>query len=354
MDPNQSRKGRGAGLNPHNRFHAVRREPFDDGWGAEDEQPQALPTTLSMDTSRTVITTNQSPDVGFDRSINPYRGCEHGCAYCFARPTHAYLDLSPGLDFETRLLYKPDAPRLLKKELSRPGYSPAPIAVGINTDAYQPVEREQKLTRGILEVLNLFHHPFSIVTKSALVERDLDILRNAASRGLVNVMVSVTTLDRKLCRRLEPRAASPERRLETIRKLSENGIPVGVLVAPVIPVLTENELEHILEEARAAGARDAGYILLRLPHETREIFRDWLRTHEPLKADHVMGRVRELRGGKDYDSRYGTRQTGTGVFADVLKKRFSLARKRLGFPGLPDLDASRFRIPGTAVQPPLF
>ncbi len=351
---NQPTKGRGATYNPHNRYAPVQRDRFDDGWGDEDEPAPPLATTLSIDHSRTVISYNRSPDVGFDRSINPYRGCEHGCVYCFARPTHAYLDLSPGLDFESRLFYKPDAPEQLRAELAHPRYRCAPIAVGINTDSYQPVERELGLTRAILEVLIDANHPFTLVTKSALIERDLDLLVSAAQRHLVHVMISLTTLDRALCRRMEPRAAAPQRRLEIIRALSSNGIPVGVLVAPVIPVLTESELERLLTAAKEAGANEAGYVLLRLPHEIKDLFREWLFTHEPLKAEHVLSRIRDYRDGKEYQAQFGTRMTGTGQFAELLAKRFSLMVKRLAFEGLPELDASGFRPPDVNPQRSLF
>ena len=354
MDREELKKGRGATFNPNNRFASFSREAIDDGWGNLDEAPAPLSTTLSVDHSRTVISYNLSPDVGFDRSINPYRGCEQGCVYCFARPSHAYLDLSPGLDFESRLFYKPDAPEQLRKELSHPRYACTPIAVGINTDSYQPVERKVGLTRAILEVLIDSNHPFTIVTKSALIERDVDLLSQAANQNLVHVVISLTTLDRALCRRMEPRAAAPQRRLETMCCLSEGGIPVSVLVAPVIPVLTENELESLLEAARQSGARDAGYVLLRLPHEVKDLFKDWLLKHVPLKADHVINRIKEYRGGKEYDARFGSRMTGIGKFAELLKQRFNLAKKRLGFPGMPELDCTHFCPPAIHSQRSLF
>ena len=353
-DGNAPEKGRGATFNPDNRYASFRHEAVDDGWGILDECAPALTTTLSVDHSRTVISYNTSPDVGFDRSINPYRGCEHGCVYCFARPTHAYLDLSPGLDFESRLFYKPDAPELLRGELAKSAYRCAPIALGINTDAYQPVERRLGLTRAILEVLIAANHPFTLVTKSALIERDMDLLSEAAGRHLVHTMISLTTLDTTLARRMEPRAAHPQRRLETIQSLAMAGIPVGVLVAPVIPVLTESELESLMQAAREAGAESAGYILLRLPLEIKDLFRDWLKQHEPLKADHVMNRISDYRGGREYDSTFGTRMTGTGRFAELLKTRFDLAVKRLGFGVLPALDASSFRPPQVGGQQSLF
>jgi DNA repair photolyase len=335
-------KGRGATLSPANRYADTTCEDIDDGWGSLEAALPAPSTTLGVDASRRVITYNDSPDVGFDRSINPYRGCEHGCVYCFARPTHAWLGLSPGLDFETRLFYKPDAPAQLKRELAAPAYRCAPVAVGINTDAYQPCERRLGLTRAILEVLVAAQHPFSIVTKSALIERDIDLIARAAACRQATVCVSITTLDTALARRLEPRATAPARRLETIRALAEAGIPVTVLVAPLIPVLTDHELETLLEQAHARGAQAAGYILLRLPHELKAIFRDWLHTHVPLKAEHVMNRLRECRGGRDYDARFGARMRGTGLYAELLRKRFRLARARLGFAGVPELDCTPF------------
>ena len=340
--PPQAVPGRGARSNPDNRFEATRRELIDDGWGSLDAPPPPLTTTLTVDSSRSVISYNTSPDVPFDRSINPYRGCEHGCVYCFARPTHAYLDLSPGLDFESKLFYKPNAAELLRNELAKRNYRCQPITVGINTDAYQPVERKLGVTRQILEVLRDCHHPLTIVTKSALIERDLDILAPMAARNLVHVAVSITTLDHRLARRLEPRAAAPKRRLQTIATLSEAGIPVTVLVAPLIPVLTDNELETILEQVRQAGARDAGYVLLRLPLEIKTLFKEWLVEHEPGKADHVMNRIRDSRGGKEYDAAFGQRMRGTGIFADLIAQRFKLAKKRLGFAGTPQLDTQQF------------
>lgn len=347
-------KGRGAGSNPDLRFSEYQHELVDDGWDNLAEAAPPLKTTLSKDSSRSIITYNKSPDVGFDRSINPYRGCEHGCVYCFARPTHAYLDLSPGLDFESRLFYKPEAPQLLRQELAQRHYRCAPIAVGIITDAYQPVERKLGLTRSLLEILVETRHPFSIVTKSALIERDIDLISLAAQRRLASVAVSITTLDRSLARRLEPRAAAPQRRLEVIKRLSEAGIPVTVLIAPVIPVLTDAELEEILTQARAAGAQAAGYVLLRLPLEVKELFQQWLETHEPLKAAHVMSRMRASRGGKDYDARFGHRMKGEGEFAELLEQRFRLASRRLNFSGVPDLDCSLFTAPSVSKQLSLF
>ncbi len=345
------RRGRGAIGNPTGRFEAERRYAIDDGWGSGDEEAPPLATTVTLDASRTVITRNASPDISFDRSINPYRGCEHGCIYCYARPSHAYLGLSPGLDFEARLFAKPDAARILERELGDPKYRCRIIALGTNTDPYQPIERRFRITRQILEVLAACSHPVGIVTKSALVLRDIDILAPMAERRLAKVFVSVTTLDRRLARRMEPRAAAPERRLETIRGLSRAGIPVGVMAAPMIPALNDAELERILEAAAQAGARSAGYVLLRLPREIKDLFREWLETHEPLKAEHVMSLVRETRGGRLYDSTYGIRMRGTGPYAELLGRRFRRACKRLGLNlgegstfGEP-LDTTRFRPP---------
>ncbi len=346
--PPQAPRGRGARSNPDNRYEALSRVAVDDGWGGLEGETPPLRTTLGVDASRTVISYNQSPDVGFDRSINPYRGCEHGCVYCFARPTHAYLGLSPGLDFESRLFYKPEAAALLRQELAAPNYHCAPIAVGINTDAYQPVERRLKITRSVLEVLRDCGHPFTLITKSALVERDLDILSEMADKGLVQVMVSITTLRHELARTLEPRAAAPARRLDLIRNLSAAGVPAGVMVAPLIPVLSDSELEDILACAREAGARCAGYVLLRLPHEVKDLFREWLAEHAPTQAEHVMARIRDSRGGKDYAAEFGARMRGTGVYADLIAQRFRLARQRLGYGDPAPLRTGHFRPPRIA------
>ena len=338
-------KGRGAVSNASGRFEKQRREGFDDGWDAPIDETRPK-TRVQADSSRSVLVSNESPDLPFDRSVNPYRGCEHGCVYCFARPTHAYLGLSPGLDFETRLFSKPDAAALLESALGKPGYVCQPLALGVNTDAYQPVERKLEITRSVLELLQRLRHPVAIVTKSALVERDVDILREMAQDHLVSVNISVTTLDAELARKMEPRAAAPQRRLQTIRALAEAGIPVSVLVAPVIPVLTDAELDSILGAARDAGAQSAGYILLRLPLEVSELFRQWLQTHYPLKAEHVMTRVRDTRGGKDYDSRFGARMRGTGAFADMIAQRFALACKKLDLkPRERSLNCAAFRVP---------
>ena len=323
------RRGRGALSNAAGRFEPCAREAFDDGWQSLDELP-AFRTSVTAEKARTVINRNESPDVGFDRSINPYRGCEHGCVYCFARPTHAYQGLSAGLDFETKLFAKADAPELLAKELRKPGYEPRTIALGINTDAYQPIEKEWRLTRRILEVLRDFNHPVGIVTKSSLVLRDLDILAPMAERGLVKVALSVTSLDHKLARIMEPRAATPMRRIDTIRQLSEAGVPTAVLVAPVVPAVTDPEMERILDAAAAAGVAEAGYVMLRIPLEIRDLFKEWLLAHFPDKYRHVLSLLRELHGGKEYDSTFGQRMTGSGPYAWTMARRFEIAVERLG------------------------
>ncbi len=338
-------KGRGAVNNLSGRFEVYHHEHEDDGWNNLEGLPNRLPTVLNIDTAKTVISYNQSPDIPFDRSINPYRGCEHGCAYCFARPSHAFLGLSPGLDFETQLFYKPDAAGRLREELRARRYQPAPIALGINTDAYQPVERKLGLTRQILQVLQEAQHPVSIVTKSALIERDIDILSAMAKQGLAQVAISITTLKSELSRRLEPRAAAPKRRLQTLANLSAVGIPTIVLIAPVIPMLNDEEMETILNECRQLGAVDAGYILLRLPYELKELFTEWLNTHEPLKAERIMHRIFDARGGKAYDAQFGVRMTGTGEYADLLQQRFRLAKKKLASPGEPAFNVTLFRPP---------
>jgi DNA repair photolyase len=323
--------GRGAVSNPAGRFESATVAAVDDGWLQPDEELPRLQTTVQVDHSRSIITRNDSPDVPFTQSINPYRGCEHGCVYCFARPTHAYFNLSAGLDFETRLFYKPDAVKLLTAELAKPGYRCQTIALGTNTDPYQPIEREHRLMRGILELLQQCQHPVSIVTKGSLIERDIDVLSDMASRNLASVAISITTLRNELKRTLEPRAASPAARLRVIRSLRAAGVPVTVMVAPVIPLLTDHELEHILEAAAEAGANQAGYLVVRLPFEVKQLFRDWLNAHEPLKAQHVMSLLNQMRGGRDNDPRFGFRQTGMGVYAELLAKRFAVACQRLGF-----------------------
>lgn len=326
-------KGRAASSNMVSRFDPHTRESLDDGWGSLDEEAPPLRTEVMLDASRSVINYIQSPDLPFDRTVNPYRGCEHGCIYCYARPTHAYLGMSPGLDFESRLLMKADAVALLKKELAHPKYQCKPIALGMNTDGYQPIEREYQLTRQIIQVLSESNHPFSLVTKSSLVERDIDLIAPMAAKRLASIYVSITTLDRQVARRLEPRAAAPERRFETLRKLSEAGIPTGVMVAPVIPALTDCDMEQILEKAHEAGARKAGYVFLRLPHELSDLFQEWLQQYFPLKAQHVMSIVRQSRGGKDYHSEFGQRMRGEGIFADLLARRFKLSCHKLGMSG---------------------
>lgn len=325
-----TRAGRGTVSNPAGRFESTRTEAVDDGWGSLDEELPPLATIVQPEPARSIISRNDSPDISFDQSINPYRGCEHGCTYCYARPSHAYLNLSPGLDFETRLFYKQDAARLLEQELAAPGYRCSPITIGANTDPYQPIEREYRVTRSIIEVLAKYQHPFSIITKSAMIERDIDLLAPLAAQGLVYVMVSVTTLSNELKRTLEPRTASPAARLRAIRRLHEAGVPVGVMVAPIIPVLTDAEMERILAAAAASGARSAAYVLLRLPYELKDLFREWLEHNEPLKAKHVMSRLQAMRCGRDNDPRFGMRQRGEGEYAQLLAQRFAAACTRLG------------------------
>ncbi len=343
------RKGRGAGINPEGRFETQRREAFDDGWDTpgEDELPP-LKTHVTVERVKSIIARNDSPDIPFTQSINPYQGCEHGCIYCYARPTHAYRNLSPGTDFETRLFAKVNAAERLREELSRAAYRCEVISLGANTDPYQPVEREWKVTRGIIEVLAEFNHSFGIVTKNALVERDLDILAPMAKKNLVNVFISINNLDHDLARRLEPRCSAPSRRLRAIRTLSEAGIPVGVMVAPVIPFLTDHEIEPVLEAAWAHGARAAGYILMRLPWEVKDLFKDWLERHYPLKAKHVMSRVHAMRGGRDNDPAFGSRLRGQGELARLLAQRFEKACRRIGFNSAErnrDLDTAQFKVP---------
>jgi DNA repair photolyase len=326
----ERRRGRGTLSNASGRFEPLARVAFDDGWqGFEDLPP--FRTSVTVDATRKIITRNDSPDISFDRSINPYRGCEHGCVYCFARPTHAYLGLSPGLDFESKLFMKPNAAELLERELSAPGYVPKTIAIGTNTDPYQPIERRYKIMRRILEVLERAGHPVGIVTKSTLVLRDLDILARMARRDLVKVAISVTTLDAKLARTMEPRAPTPPRRLDALRQLVKAGVPASALVAPVIPAINDAEIERILEAVAATGVRHAGYVLLRLPLELRDLFRDWLIENFPDRHDHVFRLIRDTRGGKDYDSTFGKRMTGSGPVAWMIGRRFEVACERLGF-----------------------
>jgi DNA repair photolyase len=348
----QAFKGRGALSNPPGRFDTTRVEQADDGW-YQEEVPQSLQETVLPDAARGIITSNDSPDVGFDVSINPYRGCSHACVYCFARPTHAYLGLSPGLDFETKLFYKADAVKLLEAELSKPRYVCKPIALGINTDGYQPLERRLGVTRGILEVLARCRHPVSLITKSALILRDLDLLADLARDHLVSVMLSITSLSNEIKRTLEPRTASPQARLRVIEALAQAGIPVGVMVAPVIPAITDHELEAILGAAREAGASCASYVLLRLPHEVKILFREWLLEHYPERAKHVMSLINQTRGGKDYDSQFGVRMRGTGPYAELLRARFDVAQRKLGFAdasGRHDLRTDQFRGPSAVSQ----
>jgi DNA repair photolyase len=323
------RRGRGAVSNATGRFEPERRETFDDGWESLAEL-EPFKTDIRDEIVKTIIATNESPDIGFDRSINPYRGCEHGCIYCYARPSHAYWGYSAGLDFETKLTAKTNSVEALERELSKPNYSPAPIMLGSNTDAYQPVERERRLTRGLLEVLDRFSHPVALVTKSALVLRDVDILSRLADRGLVKVAISVTTLDHRLARKMEPRATTPAKRLEAMKQLSAAGIPVAVMAAPLIPAINDNELERIMAAAADAGAQEAAYVLLRLPLEISPLFQEWLNAEFPGRAKRVMSLVRSTRGGKDYVSKFGERQSGTGAYADQIAARFAIALKRYG------------------------
>lgn len=335
--------GRGARSNASGRFEPLSREEIDDGWRTSDPEPEQIKTSVTIETPRTIISRNTSPDVGFDRSINAYRGCEHGCIYCFARPTHAYMGLSPGLDFETKLFAKPDAAKLLAAELAKPGYEVKPIAMGTNTDPYQPIERKYQITRQLLEVLLRARHPITIVTKSNLVTRDVDLLSEMATLNLVRVALSVTTLDRKLARSMEPRAATPERRLDALRALSAAGVPTAVMVAPVVPGLTDHEMETILERAAEAGATAGAYIILRLPLEIKDLIREWLEANAPNHGRRVISLIRSMRNGKDYDATWGRRMQGEGPYAQMLSRRFSLAAERLGFdkPRTP-LDTSLF------------
>jgi DNA repair photolyase len=342
----ERRRGRGSLSNASGRFEPHARLVFDDGWQSLEELPP-FKTLVQEERARKIITRNESPDIGFDRSINPYRGCEHGCIYCYARPTHAYQGLSPGLDFETKLFVKPDAPELLAKELAAPGYRPRMIALGTNTDPYQPIERKWRVTRRILEVLRAAGHPVGIVTKSALITRDLDILSDMAAKGLAKVALSITTLDHRLARAMEPRASTPARRLEAIRSLAHAGIPAAVMVAPVIPAINDSEIERVLDAAAAAGASEAGYVMLRMPLEIKDLFREWLQEHFPDKYRHVISLVRDLHGGKDYDATFGKRQTGTGPYAWSIGRRFEIACKRLG------LNRRRLRLTAAHFHPPV-
>jgi DNA repair photolyase len=327
--PSAGFKGRGALSNPHNRFDSRRSEGVDDGW-YHDEPEGSIATVLSPDATRSILSTNDSPDIPFEQSINPYRGCEHGCVFCYARPTHAYLGFSPGIDFETRLMFKADAAELLRGELARPGYRCRHIMLGANTDPYQPVERRLGVTREILEVLAEARHPVAITTRSALVQRDIDLLADMARQGLASVFLSITTFDADLKRKLEPRAASSGARLAAMRMLADAGVPVGVMAAPMIPAVNDGELEEILDRSSQAGARRAGYSLVRLPHEVKLLFREWLQQHMPDRARHVMALIQDSRGGRDNDPQFGRRMTGTGAWARLLADRFNLAVRRLG------------------------
>jgi DNA repair photolyase len=342
-------KGRGTSLRPPGRFESRDTRRTDDGWGTIEEELPPLRTTVTPEQAKSIISRNESPDIGFSQSINPYRGCEHGCIYCYARPSHAYLNLSPGLDFETKLFFKPNAAELLDKELRKPGYRPSTIVLGANTDPYQPIERRLQVTRGILEVLARFRHPVGITTKGAMIERDLDLLAGLARDRLVGVGITLTTLDPALKRTLEPRASSPQARLRVMRQLSEAGVPVRVMFSPVIPFVNDAELERVLEAAAEAGASAASYILLRLPYELKELFRDWLQAHLPQRAAHVMSLINQSRGGKDNDPEFGRRMRGTGQFAELIAKRFALARRRYGLDREREgQDHGLFRVPPAA------
>jgi DNA repair photolyase len=342
---------RGARSFIQGRFESVAREEFDDGWTPEEKAQSGLKTEVTIERARSIMSHNDSPDVGFDRSINPYRGCEHGCIYCYARPSHAYLELSPGLDFETKLFAKTNAAELLRETLAKPGYVAQPIALGANTDCYQPIERKFKITRQILEVLAECEHPVTMVTKSALIERDLDLLAPMAAKNLIKVFVSIGTLDRELARKLEPRAASPQRRLDILNALSKAGVPCGVMVAALIPALNDKTMEHVLEAAAQAGATEAAYVIMRLPNELKDLFKEWLAEHYPQRAEHVISIVHQMRGGKDNDPRFGTRMTGTGNYAELMEKRFDIACRKYGLNGhgaprvRAELDCSRFQPP---------
>ncbi|MEF2546553.1 PA0069 family radical SAM protein [Aurantimonas sp. E1-2-R+4] len=347
----ERRRGRGAGINPSGRYEPFARSAVDDGWNSLDELP-AFKTDVQVEKPKTIITRNSSPDISFDRSVNPYRGCEHGCVYCFARPTHAYMGLSAGLDFESRLFAKPNAAELLERELSKPGYEVKSIAIGTNTDPYQPVEKTWRIMREILEVLEAANHPVGIVTKSALVLRDIDILQRMAAKGLAKVALSVTTLDRTLARAMEPRAATPAKRLEAVKTLSEAGIPTMVMMAPIIPGLTDSEIERVLESASTAGAREVGYVLLRLPLEVSPLFKEWLLRHYPNRYRHVLALLRSMRDGKDYDAEWNKRMRGTGPYAFQIRRRFEMTARRLGLNETrTELRCDRFTPPkGAGVQ----
>ena len=361
MESKDPRHLRGARSFLQGRFETAAREPFDDGWTPEEPDERELKTQVTIERARSIVSHNDSPDVGFSQSINPYRGCEHGCIYCYARPSHAYLELSPGLDFESKLFAKTNAAEVLRETLAKPGYQVSPIALGANTDCYQPIERKYRITRQILEVLAECEHPVTMVTKSALVERDLDILGPMAEKNLVKVFVSIGTLDRTLARKLEPRAASPQRRLDVLRTLNEHHVPCGVMVAALIPALNDKTMEHVLEAAAAAGAKEAAYVVMRLPNELKVLFKEWLDAHYPQRAEHVMSIVRQMRGGKENDPNFGTRMSGTGNYAELMEKRFDIACRRFGLNGHgaprrepTELDCTRFRPPSPEGQLKLF
>src|SRR3954466_4594280 len=351
---------RGARSFMQGRFETVAREAFDDGWTPDEKDERPLETQVTIERSRSILSHNDSPDVGFDTSINPYRGCEHGCIYCYARPSHAYLELSPGLDFETKLFAKTNAAELLRAELAKPGYRPSPIALGAHTDCYQPIERKYKITRQILEVLAECNHPVTMVTKSALVERDLDVLGPMAQKNLGRFFVPSGPLDRELARKLEPRAASPQRRVDVLRNLAAAKVPCGVMVAALIPALNDKTMEHVLEAAAAAGAEEAAYVIMRLPNELKDLFKEWLAAHYPQRAQHVISIVHQMRGGRDNDPRFGTRMSGTGNYADLIAKRFDIACRKHGLNSREapraraELDCSRFRPPSRGGQMILF
>jgi len=343
-------KGRGAASNPEGRFETATHEVVDDGWEREQEFAPHPATTVTDERARSIISRNDSPDIPFEQSINPYRGCEHGCIYCYARPSHAYLNLSPGLDFETKLFAKTNAADLLRAELAKPNYRVSPINLGANTDPYQPIERRYRITRQILEVMLECRHPVTLITKNAMIERDLDLLAPLARENLVYAFVSITSLDNKLSAKLEPRACAPHRLIAALKTLADAGVPCGVMVAPIIPMLTDRWLEAILEDAHAAGARAAGYTILRLPWELKDLVREWLELHFPERAEHVLSLVRQMRGGRDNDPRFGSRMRGEGEFAELIRQRFTVASKRLGFARGRDaaLDCARFVAPRPA------
>jgi DNA repair photolyase len=339
-------RGRGARTNATGRYESDKREAFDDGWTPDDVEPVQLTTTVTPEKAKVIITRNDSPDVGFSASINPYRGCEHGCIYCYARPAHAYMGLSPGLDFESKLFFKPEAARLLERELSNPRYVPEVIHIGGNTDPYQPQERGLRITRQVIEVLSRFNHPFSVISKSGLILRDLDLIAPMAQRNLARVAISITTLDRKLARSMEPRAATPEKRMDAIKRLTDAGVPTVVMFAPCIPGLNDHEMEAVLERAAAAGAHGAGYVALRLPMEIADLFQEWLATDHPDRASRVMSLIRQIRDGKTYDIQWGQRMKGQGPIAALMSRRFATAKKRYGMgERLPPMDLGQFRVP---------